>query len=430
VFWPLNSAGFNAVLRCPNTSLKPSQNHVLIPYPGRPPSTFHSSTVFGFWDPTSCNSSHSRSSKGAKNGCPRPCPLGLSRLLQWATPNSCRTSQFLLHPLASPLLANLNTTPSRFDPSPKRPPRSTAPLYTWLALRSSLWRSLQRSPVPATLLRRFRRPSPDEANFDKEPRSPSSRHKTARSRSRSAISLALEPWEMQMLSRTTSQAYAGSGNGKGAFAMLRPTLCLANTMSGFAHSETFKIDGQLFEHAIKGLPWCSSGTFASTVKCVHSAQHISICFSSSSSTIVSMVGTWTRMTSKRPSRYNGLDRFVRNGSLTTLLQYLNTVLADKFNLRREKTVKPVLEVDDLILLLTHHWAQNTLTFLTKDQQLTLVTIMLLLMYISCWPAELVDAAKHKAACSEQVYENNNWDSEYKSTDDSQNNNSVYEKLKF
>ncbi len=64
----------------------------------------------------------------------------------------------------------------------------------------------------------------------------------------------------------------------------------------------------------------------------------------------------------------------------------------------------MLGADDLILLLTHHWARDTSIFPTEDQRLTLAAIMLLLIYTGCRPAELVDAAKRKATSRDPAYE--------------------------
>lgn len=94
-------------------------------------------------------------------------------------------------------------------------------------------------------------------------------------------------------------------------------------------------------------------------------------------------------------------------------------------MRREKTAKPVLGADDLILLLTHHCARDTSTYPTEDQRVTLATIMLLLMYTGCRPAELVDATKRKA--TNELYEDDNWDNGFESSNDSRENNPAYEK---
>ncbi|PQE31113.1 hypothetical protein CJF32_00011319 [Rutstroemia sp. NJR-2017a WRK4] len=68
-----------------------------------------------------------------------------------------------------------------------------------------------------------------------------------------------------------------------------------------------------------------------------------------------------------------------------VFKYLDTILAKEFTLRREKTAKPVLGADDLILLLTYHWARDTSIFPTEDQRLAFTTIMLLLIYTSYRP---------------------------------------------
>jgi hypothetical protein len=119
---------------------------------------------------------------------------------------------------------------------------------------------------------------------------------------------------------------------------------------------------------------------------------------------------------------------VYNGLLTVPIQYLDTLLAEEFSLRREKTAKPVLGADDLILLLTYYWAWDTSIFQTEDQRLSLAAIMLLLIYTGCRPAELVDAAKRKASCREQVYKDDNWDSGYKSLDEVKDEDPVYKSL--
>jgi hypothetical protein len=58
--------------------------------------------------------------------------------------------------------------------------------------------------------------------------------------------------------------------------------------------------------------------------------------------------------------------------------------------------KPMLGLDDLLLLLTHLWARDTCVFLTKDQRYTLATFLLLSIFTGARPAELVDAMKHNA----------------------------------
>ena len=54
--------------------------------------------------------------------------------------------------------------------------------------------------------------------------------------------------------------------------------------------------------------------------------------------------------------------------------------------------------------------------------------MLLLSYTGGRPAELGDAAKRKATSRDPAYEDDNWDSEYNSTDDVQDDDPVYGKV--
>jgi hypothetical protein len=56
--------------------------------------------------------------------------------------------------------------------------------------------------------------------------------------------------------------------------------------------------------------------------------------------------------------------------------------------------KPVLKVDDLLLLLNHH-ARDTFTFPIKRHRVQFALILLLLFAIGCRLAELVDAKKKK-----------------------------------
>jgi hypothetical protein len=58
--------------------------------------------------------------------------------------------------------------------------------------------------------------------------------------------------------------------------------------------------------------------------------------------------------------------------------------------------KPVLGPDDMLLLLTHHWARDTYIFPTEDQCIRFAVILLFSIYTGCRPAELVDRSRHKA----------------------------------
>jgi len=57
--------------------------------------------------------------------------------------------------------------------------------------------------------------------------------------------------------------------------------------------------------------------------------------------------------------------------------------------------KPVLGVDDLLLLLNYHWARDTSTFPTERHRVQFALILLLLFATGCRPAELVDAKRKK-----------------------------------
>lgn len=97
----------------------------------------------------------------------------------------------------------------------------------------------------------------------------------------------------------------------------------------------------------------------------------------------------------------------------------------------------MLGSDDLLLLLTHLWARDTSIFPTEDQRLSFATIMLLLIYTGCRPAELVDAQRKNANASGQVGEkatsrkqkdaDDNWDSGYESMDEPGDGNPVYDR---
>jgi hypothetical protein len=52
-------------------------------------------------------------------------------------------------------------------------------------------------------------------------------------------------------------------------------------------------------------------------------------------------------------------------------------------------------VDDLLLLLNFHWAQDTSTFPTEQHRVGFALILLLLFGTGCRPAELVDGRKKR-----------------------------------
>jgi hypothetical protein len=70
-------------------------------------------------------------------------------------------------------------------------------------------------------------------------------------------------------------------------------------------------------------------------------------------------------------------------------------LTTDFDLDITVKEKPVLGVDDLLLLLNYHWARDTSTFPTERHRVQFALILLLLFATGCRPAELVDAKKKK-----------------------------------
>ncbi|KAH6696594.1 hypothetical protein BKA61DRAFT_251279 [Leptodontidium sp. MPI-SDFR-AT-0119] len=67
------------------------------------------------------------------------------------------------------------------------------------------------------------------------------------------------------------------------------------------------------------------------------------------------------------------------------------------HVRAHNTIKskPVLGVDDLLLLLNHHWARDTSTSPTERHRVQFALILVLIFDTGCRPAELVDARKKR-----------------------------------
>lgn len=55
----------------------------------------------------------------------------------------------------------------------------------------------------------------------------------------------------------------------------------------------------------------------------------------------------------------------------------------------------MLSIDDLLLLLNHHWARDTSTFPTERYRVQYPLLLLLLSGTGCRPAELVDARRRR-----------------------------------
>jgi hypothetical protein len=84
-------------------------------------------------------------------------------------------------------------------------------------------------------------------------------------------------------------------------------------------------------------------------------------------------------------------------TLTRQLKYINSELKVKFDLDTTSKPKPVAGPDDLLLLLTHHWARDESVFPTEDDRHDIATIMLFQAYTGGRPAEFVHASKGRAS---------------------------------
>jgi hypothetical protein len=93
------------------------------------------------------------------------------------------------------------------------------------------------------------------------------------------------------------------------------------------------------------------------------------------------------------NRENG--RHMDTNDAKEALAYIYGDLTRDFDLDITVREKPVLGVDDLLLLLNYHWARDTSTFPTERHRVQFALILLLLFATGCRPAELVDAKKKK-----------------------------------
>lgn len=76
------------------------------------------------------------------------------------------------------------------------------------------------------------------------------------------------------------------------------------------------------------------------------------------------------------------------------VKYIYSDLTRDFELDITVKEKPVLDVDDL-LLLNYYWARDTSIFPMERHRVQFVLVLLLLFATGCWPAELIDAKKNK-----------------------------------
>jgi hypothetical protein len=59
---------------------------------------------------------------------------------------------------------------------------------------------------------------------------------------------------------------------------------------------------------------------------------------------------------------------MKTNQLTDILQYIDGPLKKRYGLDLSVKSKPMMNVDDLLLVLTHHWARDTSSFPTGRQR--------------------------------------------------------------
>src|SRR2546423_15685414 len=72
-----------------------------------------------------------------------------------------------------------------------------------------------------------------------------------------------------------------------------------------------------------------------------------------------------------------------------LSQYIDGYLTRKYSLDTTTREKPVMNVDDVFLILHHHWVLDTSIFPDERQRLQLAFLLLLSAYTATRPAALV-----------------------------------------
>ncbi|KFA52687.1 hypothetical protein S40293_10323 [Stachybotrys chartarum IBT 40293] len=88
-------------------------------------------------------------------------------------------------------------------------------------------------------------------------------------------------------------------------------------------------------------------------------------------------------------------RVINANDCAEIVKYIQGHLTKEFDLDMMPKEKPVLNVDDLILGLTHHWSRDRSIFPTEEDRLDLATIMLFQSYTAGRPAEFVDGTKSR-----------------------------------
>ncbi|KFY93086.1 hypothetical protein V500_03919 [Pseudogymnoascus sp. VKM F-4518 (FW-2643)] len=106
---------------------------------------------------------------------------------------------------------------------------------------------------------------------------------------------------------------------------------------------------------------------------------------------VSKRGAMTQYRAQFGMLYNKENgRLIDTNDRKEVLKYVDTLPLD-----RTVKSKPVLGVDDLLLLLNCHWARDKSVYRTERQRVQYALILLLLFGTGCRPAELVDAKRKR-----------------------------------
>ncbi|KAF4633187.1 hypothetical protein G7Y89_g4931 [Cudoniella acicularis] len=94
-------------------------------------------------------------------------------------------------------------------------------------------------------------------------------------------------------------------------------------------------------------------------------------------------------------RVNGF--YVNANNSNEIVTYINTELKSDYDLDPTAKPKPVAEPNDLLLLLTQHWARDKSVFHTENNRHDMATVMLFQAYTSSRPAKIVHSSKGKAS---------------------------------
>jgi hypothetical protein len=76
-------------------------------------------------------------------------------------------------------------------------------------------------------------------------------------------------------------------------------------------------------------------------------------------------------------------------------QYIDVDLTRLYNLDLSTKEKPVMNIDDVFLVLHHHWVMDTATFLNRRQRLQVAFLVLMIAYTASRPGALVYVARNE-----------------------------------